>query len=92
MNKEEAFEYASSVAKSKKLNKDIQEQLKKEATEAAQKDKDDFWDAINSYRKNAYGNDLHSHMKWAAIIALSLTILMRYIIRFWKWVVTNKSR
>ena len=92
MNKEEAFEYASSVAKSKKLNKDIQEQLKKEATEAAQKDKDDFWDAINSYRKNGYGNDLHSHMKWAAIIALSLTILMRYIIRFWKWVVTNKSR
>lgn len=29
MNKGEAFEYASSVVKSKKLNKDIQERLKK---------------------------------------------------------------
>lgn len=92
MNKGEAFEYASSVVKSKKLNKDIQEQLRKEATEAAQKDKEDFWDTINSYRKNGYENDLHNNMKWAAIIAISLTILVRYIVKFGKWVATNKSK
>ena len=92
MNKGEAFEYASSVVKSKKLNKDIQERLKKEAMEAAQKDKEDFWDTINSYRKNGYENDLHNNMKWAAIIAFSLTILVRYIVKFGKWVATNKSK
>lgn len=43
MNKGEAFDYASSVAKSKKLNNNIQERLKKEATEAAREDKEDFW-------------------------------------------------
>ncbi|WP_302814051.1 zinc ribbon domain-containing protein [Leyella stercorea] len=92
MNKEEAFDYASSVAKSKKLNNDIQERLKKEATEDARKDKEDFWDTINSYRKDGYENDLHNNMKWAAIIAFSLTILVRYIVKFGKWVATNKSK
>lgn len=92
MNKEEAFDYANSVVESKKLNKDIQERLKKEAMEAAQKDKEDFWDTINSYRKNGYENDLHNNMKWAAIIAFSLTILVRYIVKFGKWVATNKSK
>ena len=92
MTKEEAFDYASRVAKSKKLNNDIQEQLKKEATEAARKDKAVFWDTIDSYRKDGYENDLHNNMKWAAIIAFSLTILVRYIVKFGKWVATNKSK
>lgn|GEM_PF-4469543 len=35
---------------------------------------------------SCYNNDLHNHMKWAAIIVLSLTILMRYIIKLCKWV------
>lgn len=92
MNKEEALDYANSIAKSKKLNKDIQERLKEEATEAAQKDKEDFWDTINSCRKNGYEDDLHNNMKWAAIIAFSITILVRYIVKFGKWVATNKSK
>lgn len=92
MTKEEAFDYASRVAKSKKLNNDIQEQLKKEAKEAARNDKAVFWDTINSYRENGYENDLHNNMKWAAIIAFSLTILVRYIVKFGKWVATNKSK
>lgn len=91
MNKESALNYANSIAKEKRLSKDLQESLKEKAIVDAQKDKEDFWSTINDYRQSGFKNDLIDNMIWAAIIALSLTILGRYIFKIITWVIKNKT-
>ena len=92
MNKESALNYANSIAKEKRLSKDLQESLKEKAIVDAQKDKEDFWSTINDYRQSGFKNDLIDNMIWAAIIALSLTILGRYIFKIITWVMKNKTQ
>ena len=58
MNKESALNYANSIAKEKRLSKDLQESLKEKAIVDAQKDKEDFWSTINDYRQSGFKNDL----------------------------------
>lgn len=91
MNAKEALDYAGRIAQEKRITKDRLDELKKEAISDAQKDKESFWDEINSSRKSGYENDLYNNMKWVAIIALAITILGRYIIKFGKWVANNKT-
>lgn len=87
MSAKEALNYANDIAKAYNLKKELLESLKEEA-------KKTYWDAKKTYWntiKNAYKKDLHNNMAWAAIIALSLTILGRYIIKFIIWVANNKT-
>lgn len=91
MNAERALNYANNLAKDKRLDKEYQKTLKKKAIEAASADKEDFWSTINDYRQSGYKEDLHDNMIWAAIIALSLTILGRYIFKFIGWLIKHKT-
>ena len=91
LSADNALKDAEEVAKVKRIPKAELEMLKNEAKSEAQRAREDFWMVIDGYRKNGFEDDLHNNMIWAAIITLSLTVLGRYIIKFGKWVIENKT-
>lgn len=88
---ERALEEAKRQAKAKGISDEYFAQLIQEAKAKAKRDRDSFNHRISSIRKNAYENELHSHMLWAAVISLSIMIFGRYFILACKWVSRNKS-
>lgn len=87
----QTFEEAKRQAKLKNIDDESFDQLTQEAKEAAKRDKESFQQEVSDIRKNRFEKELHTNMKWAAIIALAIMILGRYIILSCKWVYRNKS-
>lgn len=91
LSPEQALDEAKEQAKVKKISDEYFAQLMQEAKDDAKKDRDSFNEEISSIRKDAYEEELHKQMLWAAIITLSLMIIGRYFILACKWVFRNKS-
>ena len=65
---------------------------RKQAKENAQKDKQDWADTINMYRKSGYEDDMKTNATYASIICLVLCVLGRYLVKLTKWVDKNKTK
>ena len=77
------------IAKKLKLSDSRIEQIEADAKASAEKERQRFYEEVYSRRQYAFENEREEHMKWSAIILLSLTIVGRYIIKFFKWVFEN---
>lgn len=74
------------LAKEKKCSEEFLEHLKIEAKKKAEAQRKAFMDQVYSDREYRFENEREEHMKWSAIILLLLTVVGRYIINFFKWV------
>ena len=91
MKPDEALNAAERKAKEKRIPEDVLKDLKTQAEKNAIDDRNSFNEEISDIRKYSFEEDLHNHMKWAAIICLCLTILGRYLIKSIKWISENKT-
>lgn len=80
---------ADRLAKEKNISSKELEDLEAKAKLAAEKAQKNFMDEVYTIRKHRFENEREEHMKWAAIILLLLTVLGRYIVNFFKWVITT---
>ena len=67
------------------------EELTKDAQDAALGNKKIIEDEINYNRKERANKDLINHIKYSIIISLAFTIFGRYLIKGIKWVAVNKT-
>lgn len=65
------------------------EDIQEEAKATAKREKERFYEEVYERRLWDFEDELVEHMKWASIISIFLTIVGRYIIRFFKWVSEN---
>lgn len=78
--------------KDKMLKNTTLQGLKEAAKEAADREIQNWNDMVNERRKSGYEEDLKEKSKYAALICLALMILGRYMVKFTKWVNTNKTK
>lgn len=86
-----ALELAEKETRVKHIPENLQEPLKKKAQEAALNDKVDFRNAVTVQRKSSFEKERNLYLRWCIIISLCIFIVGRYLIRFSKWVSTNKT-
>lgn len=87
----QCLENAEALEKRLKYSKEEIEVWRNQAKEHAKRDKQDWADTINAYRKSGYEDDLKTNATYASIICLVLCILGRYIVKLTKWVDKNKT-
>jgi zinc-ribbon domain len=88
---EQCLKSADEKAMELELSDESITQIKNEAKQKAKADKESFNDEINNLRKWKYNDDLKNNMLWAAIIAIFVTNIGRYFLKFGKWIVNNKT-
>lgn len=91
LSPERALKEAQRQAKTKRISDEEFSELKQRAQSEAEKDRSSFNQEISDRRKQAYEEDLHNKMFWAAIIPLFAMIMGRYFILACKWVAKNKT-
>ena len=91
LNTDAALTYAEEKAKEKGIDSTLLKQYKESAILDAEADKKEFYDIINASREQGYKNEKEEHTYTSLFILLSITILGRYFIKFFKWVSKNKS-
>lgn len=87
----ELKEYGDSIATKLNLGLMKTAQIQNQAMEYAKSQKEEFYADVYANRQRSYKSESVDYMKWFAIILLSITIVGRYIIKFFKWVFNNAS-
>lgn len=87
----ECLENAKSLEKRLNYTEDEIEYWKAQAKNSAKRDKQDWTDTINAYRKSGYEDDIKQNATYASIICLILCVVGRYLVKLTKWVIKNKT-
>ena len=87
----QCLEYAESLEKQLKYNEEEIKYWKTQAKDNAKRDKQDWTDTINMYRRSGFDDDVKKNATYASIICLVLCVLGRYIVKLTKWVGKNKT-
>lgn len=88
---EDALRIADEMANNKEIPTTIIEKIKNNAKSNAQEDREDFNSSITSIRIAGHKKDLEHKMTICTIISLVFFIGGRYLIKFRKWVIKNKT-
>lgn len=84
-------EKGDAIVKKYNIKQDKVEQIKADALKSAENARKEFHERVIEHRERSFASEREDFMMHSAIILLSVTIIGRYIIKFFRWVFKNAS-